>query len=386
MTPRVSLKFMAGLILLFTPWLAHAHLSTNLQSLITEHTAINQELNSITIAQGDSCTQLGSLNTTIEDYIASIEMVSGQLNTAVSLSSTDLDALDTLSQLSRASADDAVRVALELRDIENLYSLFEYRAALSAMLQLSTDIGTMADRILEMASRILVMADNIGAMADRILLTQQLQNSNILLIQSALLSTQQNMIAMSDSVSSIMYNLTLDQLSSDTQALLDDMNALTLDRFNMSTELAAIQSQTTLLLNQTINLYVWATQNSQLASHYINGDTLTLLGDLSTIHKALAMALNGYASAIQSLSPYTDNIILGDATAAMLSLTRDIGLMSDRILQMSDNIIVMADNVGLMSDRIVTTQNLQQDNIDLTRDSIITAQNTTINLIQNLGL
>jgi hypothetical protein len=66
------------------------------------------------------------------------------------------------------------RLALEINDISAVAELFEYRAALSAMLALSDDIGAMADRIVEMADRILVMADNIGLMADRIMVTQQL--------------------------------------------------------------------------------------------------------------------------------------------------------------------------------------------------------------------
>lgn len=140
------------------------------------------------------------------------------------------------------------------------------------------------------------------------------------------------------------------------------------------------------MLTQTINAYVWATQNSQVASHYINGDTLTLLGDLSGIHRALALALENYANAIQTLSPVTDNIVLRDATSAMLRLTQDIGVMSDRIMEMTDKIIIMADNIGLMADNIVATQNLQQTNIDLTASSLLTSQNTMITLIQNMGL
>ena len=46
----------------------------------------------------------------------------------------------------------------------------------------------MADRILEMADRILVMSDNIGLMADRILITQQIQNDNVVLTQQNILT------------------------------------------------------------------------------------------------------------------------------------------------------------------------------------------------------
>ena len=127
-------------------------------------------------------------------------------------------------------------------------------------------------------------------------------------------------------------------------------------------------------------------ESSQGASHYINGDTLTLLGDLTYLHRALALSLENYARAIETLAPVTDTAVLRDATAAMLRLTADIGVMSDRIMEMTDKIIVMADNIGVMADRIVETQNIQQTNIELTESSILTAQTVTLTVIRNMGL
>jgi hypothetical protein len=267
-----------------------------------------------------------------------------------------------------------------------VYSLFEYRAALSAMLRLSDDIGTMADRILEMADRILVMADNIGLMADRILITQQLQNSNVVLTQAAILTTQQNMVALSDSLSTIAYNLTLGQIKYDNQMLSSQMSSTTLTSTNMASALAGIELSTTALLTRTVALYTLVMSDSQGASHYINGDTLTLLGDLSLLNRALAVSLDNYAKAINTLAPKTKSTVLRDATASMLRLTRDIGIMADRIVQMGDKIVVMADNIGAMSGRIVDTQNIQQANIVLTQNSLLSAQSITITVIKNMGL
>lgn len=61
-----------------------------------------------------------------------------------------------------------------------------------AMLRLSDDIGTMADRIGEMADRIVSTELQIGIMADRILDTQRLQNENVALTQANLLKAQEN--------------------------------------------------------------------------------------------------------------------------------------------------------------------------------------------------
>ena len=70
----------------------------------------------------------------------------------------------------------------------------------------------------------------------------------------------------------------------------------------------------------------------------------------------------------------------------MLRLTRDIGVMSDRIMEMVDKIIVMADNIGAMGDRIVETEQIQQTNLVLTQNSLLSAQSVTLNVIKNMGL
>ena len=365
---------------------ANANLTTDLDTLVADLDLISADLNAITIQNGTACTDLGTLNTSIEDYIVSLETVTAQLAAPLSLTTEDLISLDALSNMVQGMASGSTTLSWDLLSIENTYDLVEYRAALSAMLRLSDDIGTMADRILEMADRILVMADNIGLMADRILITQQLQSSNVALTQAAILVTQQNMVALSDSLSSIGYNLSLGLLNEETQLLATNMANTVLTETNMASELTALELNTTAVLNQTVSLYTLAMQNSQSASHYINGDTLTLLGDLSNIHKALAVSLETYANAVNALAPVTDNIILSDATAAMLRLAQDIGIMSARIMEMSDKIIVMADNIGVMSGRIVDTQNIQQTNIELTQSSVLTAQNVTITVIKNMGL
>jgi len=383
-------KFLTCLILaaavMFYVLPAKASLTTDLQSLLDQGTALNTELSTITVGDGNTCTQLGALNTSIEDYLAGMEMVYSQLAAPLTLTVDDLTTLDDLSSLVQNMSVESVRLSWELRSIESAAELFEYRAALSAMLQLSDDIGTMANRILEMADRILAMADNIGVMANRILLTQQLQNANVALTQASILTTQQNMVLLSDSLSSIAYNLTLGMVVTDANNLADEMGMVSITSENMAEQLSRIEVMTRALLTGTVDLYTWMSTESQSASHYISGDTLTMLGDLSTINKTLAAALETYAATINQIAGLTQTPILSDATASMLRLTADIGLMSDRIMEMTDKIIVMADNIGLMSDRIVETQELQQTNIELTENSLLTAQNVTITVINNFGL
>ena len=62
--------------------------------------------------------------------------------------------------------------------------------SMGSILQLSSDIGVMADRILEMADLILAMADNIGLTADQIIATQTLQNTNYAATLASIEATQ----------------------------------------------------------------------------------------------------------------------------------------------------------------------------------------------------
>ena len=150
--------------------------------------------------------------------------------------------------------------------------------------------------------------------------------------------------------------------------------------------MSKLESATSLLVTSTVDLYTWMSNTGAQASHYINGDTLTYMGDLSSVHATLALSLAVYADTVNQLAPLAETPVLSDATATLLRLTADIGLMSDRIMEMADKIIVMADNIGLMADRIVETQQLQQANIELTESFLLMAQNVTITVIRNMGL
>ncbi|MFT7879519.1 MAG: hypothetical protein ABXS91_03905 [Sulfurimonas sp.] len=380
-------KYLTSLLLLAVFAVnAHASLTTDLQGLVRQGNSLDANLSAFSFNQGDDCSDLGTLNTSIEEYIGSIEAVYAQLSSPLSLTQEDLTSLDDLSAISRSMAEESVRIALELNSIESVADLFEYRAGLSAMLRLSDDIGTMADRILEMANRVLVMADNIGSMADKIVYTITLQSTNMQFIQSSLLTTQQNMAALNSSLSSIIYNLTLEQIQSDSDTLNSDMQMTILTNFNMADKLEEIQAQSAQLMGKVLSLYTFATINSAIASHYINGDTLTYFSDLSEINRALAQSTENFARTVQMLAPLTSTPVLSDATNSMLKLVQDIRVMSDRIMEMSDKIIIMADNIGVMSERIVEVEEIQTSNIAYTIDSLNTSQKITISIIESYGL
>lgn len=357
-----------------------------LHDLVTQGSALNTQLAGLTLTAGNSCVQLGSVNAAITAFASEIQQVTAGFSAPLTLDASSLMSLDSLSTLAVSMSVRSTALSLDVKKISGTTNMVDYQASLAAMLRLSQDIGAMADRILEMANKILVMADNIGVMADRILLTQQLQNSNIALTQASILTTQQNMVALSNTFNTFAYNSGLAGLVSQGNALSSQMGAVTLGQTTMNTQLASVAASVTTYLNSVIVLYTRMSSDSAAASFYINGDTLTYLGDLSTINVALAHSLDSYAAAINSLAPLTTTPVLSDATASMLQLTRDIGAMANRIVEMGDKIIIMADNVGTMSGRIVDTQTLQQGNITLTQSSLLSAQTTTLNVIATAGL
>lgn len=363
-----------------------AALTDSLQGLVSQGGTLEGNLSAFGFAAGGNCSQLGTLNTSMEEYIASIEAVTAELTAPLSLTQADLTSLDDLSALAISMAAEATRLSTELNSIDDVADLVEYRAGLSAMLRLSEDIGTMADRILEMADRILLMADNIGTMADRIVYTVRLQSANLAFIESAMITTQQNMAQLNASMSTIVYNLTLGQIVSDNSALATELNATVLTQTNMADELSRLQGRVATAQTALVGLMALVGADSAVASHYINGDTLTYMTNLSEINRALANSIETYANVINGLAPLTQTPILADATASMLQLAYDVKVMGDRIMQMSDKIIVMADNIGIMSGRIVEVQGILGSDMAVTAASLGASQRIIISVIGTYGL
>ena len=364
---------------------AQASTTTDLQGLVTQGETLNGELTAFTFSQENACSELGTLNTSVKDYIVSIQAVSTHIPFPYSVSVDDLDSLDSLSAIALQMARNTFRISTGLQTTGSCYDRSNYEVLMAAMLRLSDDIGTMADRILEMADRILVMADNIGIMADRILITQQLQNSNLLLTQESVLQTQNNMVGLSDALMPEIYDATLSGLITKSQALANAMAGKTLTETAMDVQLQQLEANASRLMMSTKNLYEWSAKNNQIAAIEPSGDTLTMFGDLSQIHRGMGDTLQAFAAAIENLSDQTDADVLKAAIASMLKLSYDIGTMSNRIMEMSDKIIVMADNIGIMSDRIRQTQELQQGSFETMFHSMFSAQSAMITLFQSMN-
>ena len=147
---------------------ARADVVADLQALNTQATALQAYLEGVQL-NADSTTLCGPLvqaNNLARDMVNSITAVDDSLAAPLQLDADVLAGIEGLSNTTLSLANEALRLSVDLQSLSTAVDMITLKDALAAMLQLSTDIGAMADRIGEMADNILVMSDNIGLMAD----------------------------------------------------------------------------------------------------------------------------------------------------------------------------------------------------------------------------
>jgi len=139
--------------------------------------------------------QLAAVEGDVKAFLDDVSLTNDAISTdaASNTMTISTDAMVQLGNMSLmltalATAIDGYVVAIE--GIQAFTSDRNLTASLQSMLQLSADIGVMANRIGEMGDLILVMADNIGLQAEQILLTQQAMNVNVAATQAAILGAQ----------------------------------------------------------------------------------------------------------------------------------------------------------------------------------------------------
>ena len=361
-------------------------LNADLEGLVSQGTSLNLQLSSMVLALDSSCTELQDAVQSVETYTQAVSAISDNLSAPLSLDEENILALDALSTLTAGIAATLPVLSTDLSNLASSSDLTDIQGAIRTMLALSEDIGVMADRILEMADKILLMADNIGIMADRILLTQQIQSVNIAATQSFILGTQANMLSLRVSFDTSAYDVLLSSLIRTGSQLSVDMDDAPLNASTLPFELAELEARLQAYQIDLLGLVTTVNTNVAGASSFINGDTLALLGDLSTVNAALSASLTRYAEVITTLAPDLGGEVLNDALYSMLRLTTVIGVMGGRVIEMGDKIFLMADNIGVMAGRINETQILQQSNLELTQTNLATAQNNTVALFAAFGL
>ncbi len=361
-------------------------LAAELQTLLTEADSLNLQLSGINLAADDICGPLVSANQSSSTHIDNIATVDGALAAPITLDADILSALENLTTTYVSIGSEAVRISTDLGALSGAVDQLNVAEGVSLVLALSDDIGTMADRIGEMADRILVMSDNIGLMADNIILTQQIQNANVDLTLQSILSAQTNVVNLVAQLDTSIYSTDLLNQMSVTTLLESDMNSVVLNAVNSATELARLQldvaSLKALVESTSSTIDTDAANNTMV----VNEQSMITLLDLSSKMAALAIAVEGFAVAVDGLNAVSEQPTLADSVGSILSLSSDIGTMSNRIGSEADLILEMSDNIGMQATQIVATQQLQSANIATTQAALLNAQVTMIDLIAAYGL
>jgi hypothetical protein len=358
---------------------AQASLVSDLQALNSQTLALKSYMANTDPAANDVCVRLveaDRMARSINDGIAAIDQ---GLTTRIQVDTSTLSELDALSGNTLGLSNEALGLSA-------LYTLstadaFAIKDGITAMLQLSDDIGEMANRIGEMADKILVMSDNIGLMADRILVTQQLQTQNLEVTTNTLLATQTNVLQLVAVIEDSSYNASFDTLIANGGLLAARMSAVVLNPFTLDTQLATVAADVRTFLDQVKAVNGTIELDGSNMTAYQTADALTKLTSTAAMLNGLSTALDGYVVAVSGLQAMTSSTKLRPSLKSMLQMSADIGSMANRILEMADQILAMADNIGMQADQILATQSAMNGSVATTQYSILNAQTAVIGII-----
>ena len=368
-------------VLALSASMLQAELKTDMTNINHSMLQLNSSISTIDLNSSTMCASLLSLNKQAKEIVNAIALLNENFAAPITLDEETLllteDLFMTVSSISTQSSllSDEITLLQPSTDAAILAD------GIKAMLQLSSDIGEMADRIGEMADNILIMSDNIGLMADRILETQEIQSENLLLTQNTILQTQANTLALVSIIESSSYDLSLDTLIVQGNLLVARMASVALNPWNMSTELKNVQTDVNNYLVQVEQFKTLLNTDLSQNTIYINSNALNKLVDLSIIMTSVGIVMDAYGTSIEAVQAFTRKTTLLSAMNTMLKLSSDIGKISNNILEMADQILLMADNIGLAADQILLTQELQSANIATTQISILAAQELAIHII-----
>ena len=360
---------------------ARADLATDLQALNGQALSLKTYMAGTDPAASDACARMVEADRMAREISNGLSEIDQGLTAVLHTDQATLDALDGLSGNNLGLANEALRLSLALKALATTADALTIKDGLTAMLQLSDDIGSMADRIGEMADKILVMSDNIGVMADRILVTQQLQNQNLQLTTATLLTTQENALKLVAVVADSSYNVSLDSLIANGGRLAARMSAVVLNPLTLDKQLATVASDVRTFLDQVKAVNGTIELDASRKTLYQTADALTKLGSTAAMLNGLSTALNGYVIALGGLQSITSASKLTPSMKSMLQMSADIGIMANRILEMADQILAMADNIGMQADQILATQAAMNGSVATTQASILNAQTAVVGII-----
>ncbi|MGC9351661.1 MAG: hypothetical protein ACP5D3_06700 [Sulfurovum sp.] len=376
----------AAVFMLFMGMPAAAALKEDLQDLLLQSQSLESELSILEPNASSVCAPLVQANQKARDMVNTISAIDDSLAAPLQVDAEILDALEDLSTTTLGLANEALWLSLDLQQLDNAASTLTLKDGITSMLQLSDDIGTMANRIGEMADRILVMADNIDIMADRIIATQEIQSANMTSSVDTLLQTQTNALTLVSVIETSTRELDYSTLIADGMELSSRMHSVTFCPCTMQYQLQSVADDVKSFREEVTALSNSIKNDMGNGTFYVNETSIMQLYDLSTMLTFLATAVDGYVIAIEGMEPSTSTATLKESLNSMLQLSADIGIMADRIGEMSDTILAMADNIGMVSDSFITTQQFQSANLFAVQNSILAAQQMAIAIIVSRGL
>jgi len=376
---KTIMRFTALFLLTFSA--LHADLKTDLGNINTSIIELNASIAEVNLSSDALCAPLLSINQQASAIVDNIAMVNANLAAPLALDSDTLLLTETLFVNVASLSNQSFLLSTDISLLQSTTDALTLKDGITAMLQLSSDIGEMADRIGEMADNILIMSDNIGLMADRILETQVIQSENIALTQNSILQTQTNTLALVSVAETASYDLTLETLVSQGELLVARMSLVTLNPLNMANALANVKNDVQAYLLQVAQFKEQLNGDTVGNTLYINSQSMDALVNLSLIMQSMGTVLDGYGVMVNASKVMTRETTLLDAMGSMLALSADIGKMSNSILEMADQILLMADNIGMEADQILLTQELQSANIVAAQTSILAAQQLALGII-----
>jgi len=360
---------------------AKADLATDLKAIADQAGDLQIQLEAVQLTGDTVCAPLVAASQAARSLVENIQAFNKSMSGPFAIDDALLETVKTLSATNTGLAEETLRLAIDLSLLAPSSNAITIKGGITAMLQLSEDIGTMADRIGEMADKILVMADNIGLMADRTLITQEIQSQNIAMTQATLLQTQTNILTLVSAVETDSYNLTLDSLVSQGELLAADLSATVFSPLTIKYQLAAAADDVVNFRDQILAMFATIEEDSTISTMIIDDSTMLAMNNMAIMASSFATVLDSCTLAIESMVGVLTNRNLSVSIDSMLEMSADIGVMANSILEMADHILAMADNIGLTADQILLTQQLQSDYMAIIQAAILSTQERALNII-----
>ncbi|QOY55630.1 hypothetical protein HUE87_05230 [Candidatus Sulfurimonas marisnigri] len=380
---KIYIKLIA--LLALSASFLQADLKTDLININNSMTELNSSISNVVITNETMCAPLISLNKEAQAIIDAIIVTNNGFTGPITLDDETLMLAQGLFINVAAISNQSFLLSNDIALLAPTTDAFTLGDGIRASLQLSSDIGEMADRIGEMADNILIMADNIGLMADRILETQVIQSENLVLTQNSILTTQTNILSLVSVAETASYDLSLDSLVTDGNILVAKMVLVGFTRWTMASKLEDVKIDIENYLVKVQDFQATIDSDTSNNTMYIDSGTLTSLTNLSVIMTSIGAVMEGYNGSISVLEVFTRDSVLLDSMNSMLNISADIGSMSNSILEMADKILMMSDNIGFSADQILLSQGLQSANIATTQISLLASQQLALGIISSIN-